>query len=186
MLKGPAGIGKTALLDQALLGAHGMRVLRSTAVEFESGFPFAGLHQLCGPLLAQSDALPPPQRDALQIAFGTQDGPAPHPLLIGLATLTLLSGAADEQPTACVVEDAHWLDHASAQVLAFVARRVAGEPIAMLFGARDDNPLVGLTGLPELVLAGLSDAVAMELDPGDAVVWHGNTWHGSFARVIRS
>ncbi|MCB2004956.1 MAG: AAA family ATPase [Rhodoferax sp.] len=163
VLKGPAGIGKTALLDQALLGAHGMRVLRSTAVEFESGFPFAGLHQLCGPLLAQSDALPPPQRDALQIAFGTQDGPAPHPLLIGLATLTLLSGAADEQPTACVVDDAHWLDHASAQVLAFVARRVAGEPIAMLFGARDDNPLVGLTGLPELVLAGLSDAVAMEL-----------------------
>ena len=163
VLKGPAGIGKTALINQGLLGADGMRVLRSTAVEFESGFPFAGLHQLCGPLLAQSDALPPPQRDALQIAFGNQDGPAPHPLLIGLATLTLLSGAADEQPMACVVDDAHWLDHCSAQVLAFVARRVAGEPIAMLFGARDDNPLVSLAGLSEIVLTGLPDAVAMEL-----------------------
>ena len=117
VLKGPAGIGKTALLDQALLGAHGMRVLRSTAVEFESGFPFAGLHQLCGPLLAQSAALPPPQRDALQIAFGSQDGPAPHPLLIGLATLMLLSGAAGELPTAGVGDDGYWLDHASAQVL---------------------------------------------------------------------
>ncbi|MCW5630987.1 MAG: hypothetical protein KIT47_19100 [Rhodoferax sp.] len=105
------------MLDQALLGAYGMRVLRSTAVEFASGFPFAGLHQLCGPLLAQSDALPPPQRDALQIAFGSQDGPAPHPLLIGLATLMLLSGAAGELPTAGVGDDGYWLDHASAQVL---------------------------------------------------------------------
>nr|WP_202980495.1 LuxR family transcriptional regulator [Microbacterium caowuchunii] len=171
VVRGTAGIGKTALLQYARDAAAtaGFRIESSVGVESEMQFAFAGLHQLCAPLLDHIDTLPPPQRTALGVAFGQQDGATPDRFLVGLATLNLLAEAAEVEPLLCLVDDAQWLDEASAQVLAFVARRVAAERIAFAFAVRDVLPEEtgrrpsALDGLPELRLHGLDDADARAL-----------------------
>src|SRR5258706_9843317 len=160
VIRGEAGIGKTALLDYAAETAPDFRVARAEGVESEMELPFAALHQLCGRMLGRLGALPGPQCDALGVAFGLRAGGAPNRFLVGLAVLGLLSEAAAGQPLLCLVDDAQWLDQASAQALAFVARRVDAESVALLFGTRDRAGAGDLTGLPELVLAGLADADA--------------------------
>ena len=161
VLRGEAGIGKTALLEYAVVSASGVRVLRATAVESEMELAFAALHQLCGPVLDRVDRLPGPQRDALATIFGVRAGPAPDRFFVALAVLSLLSEVAEEQPVLCVVDDAQWLDRASAQALGFVARRLFAESVALLFAARE--PGDELAGLPELVVEGLQDADARRL-----------------------
>jgi DNA-binding CsgD family transcriptional regulator len=127
---------------------------------------YAGLHQLLTPMLGRLERLPAPQRAALRTAFGLSSGPAPDSFLVGLATLSLLADAAEKQPLVCLVDDLQWLDHASAQVLGFVARRLAAESIGLVFAAR--VPGDELAGLPELVIEGLQEADARALL--DAVV----------------
>jgi predicted ATPase len=163
VLRGAAGTGKTALLDSAAEGAHGYRVARVAGVESEMELPFAGLHQLCGALLDRLDRLPSPQRDALATAFGLSSGAPPDRFFIGLAVLSLLSDAAEELPLLCLVDDAQWLDQSSAQVLAFVARRIQAESVVLLFAVREPVELDDLTRLPNLRLEGLSDEDAREL-----------------------
>lgn len=170
VVRGEAGIGKTALLDYARNAADssGFRVESSTGVEAEAQFAFAGLHQLCAPLLDRIDALPEPQQVALDLTFGRRAGAAPDRFLVGLATLNLLAEAAEERPLLCLVDDAQWLDEASAQVLAFVARRVVAERMALLFALRDsseadDHPLAGL---PEVRLDRLCEEDARALLDG--------------------
>jgi DNA-binding CsgD family transcriptional regulator len=160
VLRGDAGIGKTALLEYAIRSSSGMRVLRAVGVEAEMELPFAALHQLCAPLLDRLDGLPGPQRDALSTTLGLADGPAPDRFFVGLAVLGLLSEAV-EVPLLCVIDDAQWLDRASAQALAFVARRMLAEPVVMLFATRESSDL--LAGLPELVVRELEDADARTL-----------------------
>ena len=121
MLRGETGIGKTALLDHLSESAVGCRVVRAGGTETEMELPFAGLHQLCGPLIEDIDHLPGPQRDALGIAFGLSAGASPNRFLIGLALLSHLAVVAEERPLICLVDDAQWLDRAAAQVLGFVA-----------------------------------------------------------------
>src|SRR3954470_10887596 len=161
VLRGEAGVGKTALLEHAIDSAHDLRVLRAGGVESEVELAFAALHQLCAPVLDRLDRLSAPQRGALAIPFGLNAGPAPDRFLVGLATLSLLSEAAQERPMLCVIDDAQWLDRASAQALAFVARRLQTDSLAMLFAAR--APTAELTGLPELVVEGLDAADARDL-----------------------
>ena len=177
---GEAGIGKSALLEhgRAAAASSGFRVEGSLGVESESQFAFAGLHQLCGPMLESAGVLPDPQRTALDVAFGLRGGAAPDRFLVGLATLNLLAETAEESPLLCVVDDAQWLDEASAQVLAFVARRVSAERVALVFSMRDPadpNSPHPFAGLPELRLVGLGDtdsrkllatAVPLPLDAG--------------------
>lgn len=126
MLRGDPGIGKSALLEYTADHAEGCRVLRATGVEWEIELPFAGVHQLCAELLGDRERLPSPQNDALATAFGLASGPQPDRFLVGLAVLSLLSDAANDRPLVCLVDDVQWLDRSSAQVLAFVARRLAG------------------------------------------------------------
>ena len=161
VLAGESGVGKTALLEYAIGSASDMTVLRSAGVQSEMELAFAGLHQLCAPLLGSLHRLPSPQRDALQTTFGMNTGAAPGRFLVGLAALTLLSDAADERPLLCVVDDAQWLDRASAEAFTFVARRLLAEPVVMLFATREPGGVI--TGLPELLLEGLGDADAREL-----------------------
>jgi DNA-binding CsgD family transcriptional regulator len=161
VLEGEAGVGKTALLDHAIGSASDLRVLRAVGVESEMELAFAALHQLCAPVLDRLERLPVPQRDALLTTFGMRAGPVPDRFLVGLAVLSLLSEVAEESPLVCVVDDAQWLDRASAQCVAFVARRLLAESVVMLFAAREQSDL--LTGLPELVLEGLGDADARAL-----------------------
>jgi DNA-binding CsgD family transcriptional regulator len=161
VLRGEAGIGKTALLKYAIRSASDMRVLRAVGVEAEMELPFAALNQLCAPLLDRLDGLPRPQRDALATTLGLSAGAVPDRFFVGLAVLGLLSEAAQERPLLCVIDDAQWLDRASAQALAFVARRMLAEPVVMLFAAREPRDL--LAGLPELVVEGLRDADARAL-----------------------
>ncbi len=163
VIRGEAGIGKTALLGYAAETAQDFRVARAEGVESEMELAFAALHQLCGPMLGRLDALPGPQRDALGVAFGLRPGSAPDRFLVGLAVLGLLSEVAAGQPLLCLVDDAQWLDQASARVLAFVARRLDAESVALLFGTRDRPGEGDLAGLPGLALAGLSDAAARAL-----------------------
>src|SRR6478735_9361058 len=137
VLRGEAGVGKSSLLDYVAQQASGCHVARIAGVESEMELAYAGLHQLCMPLLDGLDALPEPQRDALRVAFGVQSGAAPDRFLVALATLSLLAGAADAEPLVCVVDDVQWLDQASAQTLAFVARRLLAERIAMVFAIRE-------------------------------------------------
>lgn len=163
VVHGEAGIGKTALLKHAEARAHelGFRIETSTGVEAESQFAYAGLHQLCAPLLRHVAALPEPQQRALGVALGRDAGSAPDRFLVGLATLGLLSEAAERSGLLCLVDDAHWLDVASLEVLAFVARRVGAERLAIVFGVRDGEPGgAALAGLPELRVSGLPDADA--------------------------
>ncbi len=154
VVHGEAGVGKTALMDYAVETAGAFRVLRTEGVEAEMELPFAALQQLCSPILELNDRLPPPQRDALAVALGLSAGQAPNPFLIGLAVLGLMSEAAEEQPLLCVVDDAHWLDRASARALVFVARRLLAEKVALLFAARDVGDT--LAGLPEVNVEGLN------------------------------
>jgi DNA-binding CsgD family transcriptional regulator len=163
VVRGEPGMGKTALLDHTAGRAERWRVVRAAGVEAEMELPFASLHQLTGPLLDGLERLPAPQRDALSTAFGLSLAARPDRFMVGLAVLSLLSDAAEERPLLCVVDDAHWLDRSSAQVLAFVARRLHAESVVLLFGARDSDGLDELASLPELRLAGLSDAHAREL-----------------------
>ncbi len=163
VLRGEPGIGKSALLDYAADRADGCRVLRAVGAEWEMELPFAGLHQLCMGLLDGRERLPSPQRDALATAFGLSSGAQPDRFLVGLGVLSLLSEAAEEHPVVCLVDDVQWLDRSSAQVLAFVARRLAAESVVLLFAERDVGGLEELAGLPELRLGGLPDASAREL-----------------------
>jgi DNA-binding CsgD family transcriptional regulator len=162
VVRGEPGIGKTALLSHAADTAPDFQEARGDGVESEMELPYSSLQQLCGRMLHRLDRLPDPQRDALSVALGQHSGSAPDRFLVGLAVLGLLSEVAARQPLLCVIDDAQWLDQASAQVLAFVARRLDAESVAMIFGTRD--PAGGdLAGLPELRLGGLSDADARVL-----------------------
>ena len=155
VVRGAPGVGKTVLLDylSGQASGSGCRVARATGVQSEMELAFAGLHQLCAPLLTRAGRLPVPQRDALRTAFGLAAGPSPDRFLIGLAVLSLLSGVAGERPLICLVDDGQWLDRASAQALGFVARRLAADPVGLVFAARE--PGAELAGLPELEITGL-------------------------------
>src|SRR3954469_7500523 len=148
VVDGEPGVGKTALLEHAVEAAREFRVLRTAGVEGEMELPYAALQRLWAPISDLMEPLPAPQREALAVAFGLSSGQAPDPLLVGLAVLGLLSEAAEERPLLCVVDDAQWLDRASARALVFVARRLLAERIALVFAARD--PGAALAGLPEL------------------------------------
>jgi DNA-binding CsgD family transcriptional regulator len=163
VLRGEAGVGKTALLDHLRTRASGCRIARAAGVESEMELAFAGLHQLCAPMVDRLGGLPGPQADALGAAFGMRGGTTPDRFLVGLAVLSLLSDVAEERPLVCVVDDAQWLDQASAQVLAFVSRRLVAESVAMVFAIRDPAEAPGLTGLPELLIHGLADRDARAL-----------------------
>jgi hypothetical protein len=155
VVRGEPGVGKSALLEYLAGPASGCRVARAVGVQSEMELALAVLHQLCAPMLSRLDRLPAPQRDALRTAFGLSAGPAPDRFLIGLAALGLLSELAGERPLLCIVDDEQWLDSASAQVLAFLARRLGTESVGLVFGAR--IPTGDLAGLPELVVEGLQE-----------------------------
>ncbi|HEY2201832.1 MAG TPA: AAA family ATPase, partial [Solirubrobacteraceae bacterium] len=161
VVSGDPGVGKTALLQSAISSAAGFRVLRAVGVESEMELAFAALQQLCAPMLDRLDRLPGPQQDALGVAFGLRSGDAPDRFLVGLAVLSLLSEVAEEQPLLCVVDDAQWLDRASGQALAFVARRLLAESIALVFVTRD--PSEELQGFQKLVVEGLPEGDARAL-----------------------
>ncbi|OZM75825.1 AAA family ATPase [Pseudonocardia sp. MH-G8] len=167
VVRGEAGIGKTAVLQHVRRSAvaAGFRVEDAVGAEAEAEFAFAGLHQLCAPLLARAAALPEPQQAALGVAFGLREGVVPDRFLVGLAVLSLLAEVAEDRPLLCVVDDAQWLDQESAQVLAFVARRVAAERIVLMVGLRDagDGAAQLFVGLPEMRLGGLGDSDARAL-----------------------
>ncbi|MFJ6070925.1 AAA family ATPase [Streptomyces sp. NPDC093065] len=163
VLRGEAGIGKSALLDHLAARATGHRVARGAGAESEMELPFAGLHQLCAPFLGRATSLPQPQQEALATALGLSAGPPPDRFLVGLAVLGLLTEVADEGPLFCLVDDAQWLDRVSAQTLAFVARRMLAEPLALVFASREHRGRDEFTGLPQLTLGGLNDADARAL-----------------------
>jgi DNA-binding CsgD family transcriptional regulator len=161
VLYGEAGVGKTALLDDAAHTASGFRIVSTIGVEGEMELPFAALQQLCAPILAYAERLPALQREALSVAFGESSGPAPDAFLIGLAVLGLLSEIAEEQPLLCIIDDAQWLDSASARSLTFAARRVLAERIAVLFATRELDTRI--SSLPQLQLGPLNHRDAREL-----------------------
>jgi len=162
VLRGEAGTGKTALLDHLATSATDFRIARAAGVESEMELAYAGLHQLCGPFAKRIERLPAPQRDALGTAFGLRSGDAPNRFLVGLAVLGLLSDVAEEKPLLWIVDDTHWLDEASSQTLAFVARRLAAESVVMVVAMRD-SAREHFVGFDELVVRGLraSDARAL-------------------------
>jgi DNA-binding CsgD family transcriptional regulator/tetratricopeptide (TPR) repeat protein len=170
VVHGEAGVGKSALLDYVAGEASGVRVVRAAGVQSEIEFAFAGLHQLVAPMLDDVERLPAPQRDALLTAFGLARGAAPNRFLVGLAVLGLLSNKAIDEPMLCLVDDAQWLDQASAQALAFVARRLVAEPIALIFAVRDRGDEHELAGLPQLVVHGLDNDDARAL-LASAIKW---------------
>ena len=161
VVHGEPGVGKTVLLDYLAGRAAGCRVARVAGAQCEMELAFAGLHQLCAPLLDLLAGLPGPRREVLRTAFGISTGPAPDRFLVGLAVLGLLSEASRERPLVCLVDDAQWLDRASAQVLGFVARRLAADPVALVLVTR--LPGEELAGLPELEVDGLAAADARAL-----------------------
>jgi DNA-binding CsgD family transcriptional regulator len=161
VVRGEPGVGKTALLDYLAERASGCRVIRAAGVESEMELAYAGVHQLLAPMLDRLERLPGPQRAALRTAFGLGSGSAPDRFLVGLAVLSLLAEVAEEYPLLCLVDDEQWLDHASAQVLGFVARRLEAESVGLVFAAR--VPGDELAGLPELVVEGLGEADARAL-----------------------
>jgi DNA-binding CsgD family transcriptional regulator/tetratricopeptide (TPR) repeat protein len=181
VVRGDLGVGKSALLGYLAEQAHGCRVARAAGVQSEMELAFAGLHQLCAPMLGTAEQLPAPQRDALRTAFGLSAGPPPDRFLVGLAVLGLLSEVAGQQPLVCIVDDEQWLDHASAQALGFAARRLGVDPVGLVFAARSPGndqrgtglggtdlagtELVGdeLAGLPELTVTGLREDYARAL-----------------------
>jgi DNA-binding CsgD family transcriptional regulator len=161
VLRGDAGVGKTALLGYAVARASDFRIARAGGVQSEMELAFGGLHQLLAPLLEQLQSLPRPQRDALGTAFGIASGPPPARLHVALAALGLLSECAVERPLLCVVDDEQWLDRASAQALAFIARRLEAESVGLVFAAR--SPSTELVGVPELTVEGMDEDDASEL-----------------------
>jgi DNA-binding CsgD family transcriptional regulator len=161
VVRGEPGVGKTVLLDYLAGRASGCLVVRAVGVQSEMELAFAGLHQLCAPMLGHAESLPVPQREALRTAFGLSAGPVPDRFLVGLAVLGLLSETAGERPLICVVDDMQWLDHASAQALGFAARRLAADPVGLVFAAR--VPGQDVAGLPELVVEGLAERDARAL-----------------------
>jgi DNA-binding CsgD family transcriptional regulator len=163
VVRGEAGIGKTALLRQAAQHASGFRVAQIAGVESEMELPYAALHQLCSPLLDALGSLPEPQQLALNVALGLASGEPPDRFLVALATLGLLSATAEERPLLCIVDDFHWLDEASARALGFVARRLLAEPVALVLAVREPSADQRLAGLPELRLRGLGEADARAL-----------------------
>ena len=163
VLRGEAGIGKSALLEYLAQQASGCASARALGVESEMELAYAGLQQLCAPFLDRLERLPGPQRDALGTAFGLRGGQAPDRFLVGLAVLSLLSEVAEDRPLVCIVDDAQWLDVASAQALAFVARRVGAESVGLVFAVREPGGERHLEGLPELVVGGLDDRDAQQL-----------------------
>jgi len=183
VLRGEAGIGKTALLEYVVRSALDLTVLRAVGVESEMELAYASLQQLCAPLLSHLERLPSPQREALRVVFGLSQGAPPDRFLVGLGVLSLLSEVSEERPLMCVVDDAQWLDQASALTLAFVARRLLAEPVGIVFAAR--APGEELQQLPELEVQGLRDgdargllssAVTVKLDSGPHAVqvdWDG-------------
>jgi DNA-binding CsgD family transcriptional regulator len=163
VLRGEAGVGKTALVRHCARHASGFDVARVAGVEVEMELPFAGIHQLCAPFLDRVDALPAPQREALRTALGLAPGDAPNRFLIALAVLGLLCHAAQDRPLLCLVDDAQWLDDASSKVLGFVARRLLAESVALVFAVREPANKPELEGLPALALSGLDEADARAL-----------------------
>ena len=161
VVRGEAGVGKSALLEYVVEMATDIRVVRAAGVESEMELAFAGLHPLCAPLLDRSESLPDPQRDALGAAFGRREGGTPDRFLVGLAVLNLLSEVAQERPLLCVVDDTQWLDRASAQVLAFAARRLLAKPVGLIFAARE--PREEFSGLADLEVRDLPDQDARAL-----------------------
>jgi DNA-binding CsgD family transcriptional regulator len=164
VLRGEAGIGKTALLRHLTDAAAGLTVTRCAGVESEMELPFAGLHELCAPILDGLESLPEPQQRALRSALGLETGESPDKFLVALGALGLIGAACEHGPLLCVIEDAHWLDHASAQVLGFIGRRLRGEPVGLVFAARapvtEPNHLMGL---PELRIEGVDERTARAL-----------------------
>jgi DNA-binding CsgD family transcriptional regulator len=175
VLRGEPGIGKTALLAYLVEAASDLTVVRAAGVESEMELPFAGLHQLCGPLLGRIEALPAPQRQALEMVFGLSAGAPPDRFLVGLATLSLVSEVGEERPLLCVVDDAQWLDRASALTLAFVARRLLAEPVGIVFATRE--PGGELDELPGLEVHGLRN--------GDARALLGSAVHFILDELVR-
>jgi DNA-binding CsgD family transcriptional regulator len=162
VLRGEPGIGKTALLDDLCAQACGVLLVRGAGVESEAELAFAGLHHLCSQMIEEKlDLLPDPQRDAIRIAFGESAGGTPNPFLLGLAVLNRLADMAAERPVLCLVDDAQWLDRATAQTLAFVARRLDAEAVGMVFAVRE--PIEQFDGLPELAVPGLAPEDARDL-----------------------
>jgi DNA-binding CsgD family transcriptional regulator len=163
VLRGEPGIGKSELLEHVRERAAGCRVARASGVQSEMELAFAGLHQLCAPILGWMERIPVPQRDALGTVLGLSAGDAPDPFLVGLAVLSLLSEAGEERPLVCLVDDAQWLDRASAELLAFVARRLFAESVLLVFATRESHEELPLRGLPDLVVEGLPDDDARAL-----------------------
>ena len=163
VLRGEAGIGKTALLEFLAVCSSGCQISRVAGVESEFELAYAGLHQLCSPYLDRVARLPTSQREALCTALGQELGPAPDRFLVGLAALTLLSEVAEEQPLVCLVDDVQWLDQASAQTLEFIARRLDAERVGMVFAVREADEEPRMSGLPELVVRGIGRADAAAL-----------------------
>ncbi len=163
ILRGEAGVGKSALLGCLSGRLAGWNVARAAGVESEMELAYAGLHQLCAPMLSHLGRLPAPQRDALATVFGRSAGAAPDRFLVGLATLTLFAEVAEQQPLACLVDDAQWLDRASAQILGFVARRLLAERVAVVCAARTGAGDDVLAGLPVLAIHPLGDSDARAL-----------------------
>src|SRR5215207_4199488 len=161
VLRGEAGIGKTALLDHLIASASDLTVVRAVGVESDMELAYASLHQLCGPLLDRLERLPGPQRQAMEIVFGLSTGGVPDRFLVGVAVLSLVSQAAEQRPLLCVVDDAQWLDQTSALTLAFLARRLLAEPVGIVFAAR--VPGEELRDVPELKVHGLRDGDARAL-----------------------
>ncbi|WP_396913061.1 AAA family ATPase [Mycolicibacterium sp.] len=161
VLCGEAGIGKTALMTWLRETADGFHVLSARGVESDVELAYAGLHELCGPLLDHRAALPPPQRRAMESAFGLRDGAAPERFLVGLAALGLLAAASRQRPVLCLVDDVHWLDSASQDTLFFIARRLSAEPVGMMFALRD--PIDNMNGIATMSVTGLSDSAAKQL-----------------------
>src|SRR6185437_2705981 len=162
-IRGDPGVGKTALLEYVAEHASDCRVARAAGVQGEMELAFAGLHQLCAPMLDRLERLPGPQRDALGSAFGLAAGQAPDRFLVGLAVLSLLAEVAEERPLVCLVDDVQWLDRASAQALAFVARRLVAESVGIIFAVRTGAEERDVARLPELVVGGLRDGDARAL-----------------------
>jgi DNA-binding CsgD family transcriptional regulator len=163
VIRGEPGIGKTALLRYAARQASGLRTAEVEGVQAEMELPFAGIHRLCAPMFDGIDALAGPQQNALRVAFGVSSGDAPDKFLVAVAVLNLLSGTAEKRPLLCLVDDAQWLDAASAQALGFVARRLVAEPMAIIFSLREPSSTRALDGLQQLSLEGLDEADARAL-----------------------
>ncbi len=163
VLRGGHGTGKTTLLEYAIDSASDLRVSSVIGVESEINLEFAALHQLLVPFRSLLPTLPAPQRDAMNIAFGLESGPPPDLFLVGLAALTLLSRAAEDQPVLCVVDDGHWVDHESAHVLGFMARRLYADRVGLIAAVGESAAQQAFEHLPAITVEGLPDGEAREL-----------------------